>query len=117
MLGSGAACGPIKTAGRSRPHRDHWPAKTKGTFTGVEPLEGGNFQLFMRLAMQLDRPGKSFSPPLAEDDSTLPEAPMVIAPLTRALLGALAARDSSAGCQHLRFTIDWFWATTPWISP
>ena len=76
--------------------RGYCPAKTKGTFTGVELLDGGNLQPFMREAMQLDRPGKSRSPPLAEADSTLPEAPMVIEPLTRALVGAFAAREQVA---------------------
>src|SRR5262249_13974365 len=42
---------------------------------------------------------------------------MVRLAFTRALVGAFAARASSAGCQHLRFTIAWFWLTTPWISP
>src|SRR5262245_49797530 len=94
-----------------------WPANTKGTLNVDVPPDAGNFQLFMLAPMQLERPGKSFSLPLAEADSTLPLGPMVMLPLTRALFGALGDFASSAGCQHLRLTRGVFDAMTPWTSP
>jgi hypothetical protein len=43
---------------RKAPRRAcHCAAKTNGMLTGVDPEEGGNFQVLMRDAMQLDRPG------------------------------------------------------------
>src|SRR5437016_6967520 len=86
-------------------------------FTCVGPPEGGNFQPLMLDAMQLERPGKSFSPPFADTLSTLPFALIITVALTRALLGAFGLFASSAGCQHFRFTRGWFDETTPLISP
>jgi hypothetical protein len=50
----------------------HWPANTTETAKVDVPPDAGNFRAFMLAAMQLERPGRSFSPPLAEADSTLP---------------------------------------------
>jgi hypothetical protein len=73
--------------------------------TVVVPLDGGNCHPFTRPAMQRESPGYPFGSPGVLTSLTDPLGATVTLTTTRAEVGAFGSRASSAGCQHVRFTL------------